>query len=143
MTVAVKDKELSVLNDANMTASNESNGKTPIENVESDAHFSGRSQDCGANLDIAKVDFRVGDVVWAKISRYPHWPAKIERIYGVRNRMVELLWINDYRRTKVYKTQLQDFLKNFDSHREMFLKHVGLEAAAKEAMIYIGCMRKK
>lgn len=75
--------------------------------------------------------------VWAKISGHPNWPAKVEQIYGCRLQMAEILWFNDYRRSKVYKSQLQRFLPNEEQHSKLFDGHIGLETAAKEAMLYI------
>lgn len=48
------------------------------------------------NLTVAVSEsIGIGDVVWAKIGGYPYWPCKVERIYGVRNQMVEVFWSND------------------------------------------------
>lgn len=86
---------------------------------------------------VAKIDFKVGDVVWAKIRGCPFWPAKIERIYGVKLQMIEILWFNDYRRSKVYRTQIESFLPNFRKNSKFFKEKVGLETAAKEAVLYM------
>lgn len=92
---------------------------------------------------IALLDFKIGDVVWSKLSGHPIWPSKIERIYGIKHQMLEIVWFNDYRRSKIYKTQAQKFLPNFQKHAHLFDKHIGLETAAKEAMIYIGSKMNK
>lgn len=88
---------------------------------------------------IALLDFKIGDVIWAKLSGHPIWPSKIERIYGIKHQMLEIVWFNDYRRSKIYKTQAQ----NFQKHAHLFNTHIGLETAAKEAMIYIGSKMNK
>lgn len=75
--------------------------------------------------------------MWAKIRGSPFWPAKILKIYGVRNQMVEVLWFNDYRKTKIHKAQLNKFHSNFEVHAENFDKHIGLKTAAKEALIFL------
>lgn len=86
--------------------------------------------------EIALIEFSVGDVVWAKIKGYPHWPAKITAFTS--KLMVEVFWFNDYRRTKIYRTQLSKFIPCFEQFSVHFDNHVGLRTAAKEAMIYYG-----
>lgn len=88
--------------------------------------------------ELARPDFLAGDIVWTKLRGYPAWPSRIERIYGEKNQMAEVWWFNDYRRSKVYKSQLQSFLRNFKANSNAFKHHIGLETAAKEAMMYIG-----
>lgn len=71
---------------------------------------------------VAQIEFSIGDVVWAKIKESPHWPAKITAFTS--QRMIEVHWFNDYRRTKIYRTykdknlfttndKLSDFLSFF------------------------------
>lgn len=85
---------------------------------------------------IARIDFAIGEIVWAKIRGFSHWPAKIKSIPN--DRMVVVVWFNDYRITKVYKTQIFKFLMNYDEFAKKFGKVVGLECAAKEALICYG-----
>lgn len=85
---------------------------------------------------VALMDFKVGEVIWAKMRGYPAWPAKIERIYGANHQMVEIFWFNDYRRSKILKAQCSKFHSEFETNSKIFNKHIGLETAAKEAMIY-------
>lgn len=87
-------------------------------------------------LTIAKPDFAIGEVCWARIRGHPFWPAKIERIYGKSNQMVEVWWFNDYRRTRMLKAHLKPFLSNYDELKKTFENHIGLETAVKEAVIY-------
>lgn len=89
-----------------------------------------------ADLRIAKIDFQSGDVIWAKIKGSPFWPAKVERIYGAKNQMMEIQWFNDYRRSKIFKTQGEHFLENFRKNSKVFDRHIGLETAAKEAVLH-------
>lgn len=84
---------------------------------------------------IAQMDFKIGEIVWAKIKGHPHWPCVIK---AFNKKMVIVLWYNDYRQTKIYKTQLFKFLKNFDQFSKLFDQRVGLETAAKEALIAYG-----
>lgn len=57
--------------------------------------------------------------------------------------MVVVVWFNDYRTTKMYKSQIFKFLKNFDTYAVNFKNVVGLEKAAQEAMIYFGSSLSK
>lgn len=90
----------------------------------------------GNSKAIARIDFAIGEIVWAKIRGFPHWPAKVIAIPN--DRMVLVVWFNDYRVTKIYRTQLFKFLKHFDEFAKKFDKHIGLESAAKEALICYG-----
>lgn len=94
------------------------------------------------NTQIARIQFREGDVIWAKIRGSPHWPAKIEEILHGRTQMYKIYWFNDYRRSKVYGTQIQKFFDHFNEHENTIAHHVGLEMAVKEAIIYIGVKSK-
>lgn len=51
---------------------------------------------------IVKIEFRIGEVVWAKIKGFPAWPAKIKSV--VSSKMILVVWFNDYRVTKVYNS---------------------------------------
>lgn len=54
-------------------------------------------------------------------------------------RMVVVVWFNDYRTTKMYRTQLlYKFLNNYDEYSKNFNKTIGLKTAAQEALIYLG-----
>lgn len=86
---------------------------------------------------MAKPDFMVGDIVWAKIRGSPFWPAKIERIYGQKYQMAEVYWLNDYRRTKIFITQMKKFYAHFDEFKSTFSNHLGLETAVEEALIIL------
>lgn len=85
---------------------------------------------------VARIDYKINEVVWAKIKGFPHWPAKLKRIDS--NKMVTVVWFNDYRTTKIYKTQLSKFLLNFEQFAHTFEQHIGLKKAAHEALIYFG-----
>lgn len=85
---------------------------------------------------IARIEFKINEVIWAKLRGFKPWPAKICSFPS--NKMVEVIWFNDYRRTKLYKTQLFKFLQYFDEFAKNFSTTVGLETAAKEALIYYG-----
>lgn len=82
------------------------------------------------------MDFKLNETIWAKIKGHPHWPAKIKSFPS--HRMAGVVWYNDYRRTKVYKTQLFKFLTHFDQFAARFDDTVGLKAAAQEALICYG-----
>lgn len=89
------------------------------------------------------MDIQMNEVVWAKISGYPEWPAKVDRIYGIRNQMCEIVWFNDYRRTKLHKGQLKNFVSDFENHRSNIPNYIGLEAAIKEALMYLASQLAK
>lgn len=82
---------------------------------------------------VAKHNFSVGEIVWAKIRGHSHWPAKV--LSFISNGRAEVLWFNDYRSTKLYCSQLYKFMPNFEIFSMKFDVTVGLKAAAKEAMI--------
>lgn len=83
---------------------------------------------------VAVNPFVVGEVIWGKIRGWPHWPAKIVRLYG---RLIEVEWFNDYRTTKLYKSQIFKFYPNYDIFAEKFDTSVGLKTAATDALLYI------
>lgn len=85
---------------------------------------------------VAKIEFKVGEIVWARIKGYPHWPAKVTSFPSAK--MAEVVWMNDYRKTKLYRTQLWKFLVHFDEFAKRFNDTVGLEKAAKEALVLYG-----
>lgn len=87
---------------------------------------------------VAKIDFSINEVVWAKIRGYPAWPAKIKSFPNLKTAIV--VWFNDYRTTKIYKTQLFKFLPFFDRNSVNFDKTIGLKKAAQEGLIYYGNM---
>lgn len=84
---------------------------------------------------VARIDFKVNEVIWCKIRGYPSWPCKIKTF--VKN-MVIVVWFNDYRITKVYRTQLQKFLVNFDTNAKNFDNNIVLKTAAREALLFYG-----
>lgn len=86
---------------------------------------------------MAIPEFKLKEIVWAKIKGFPHWPATVEKIYGKTNQMAEIFWLNDYRRSKILKTQMFKFVKNFDMYAKDYDKYIGLETAVKEAMILL------
>lgn len=85
---------------------------------------------------ISTIEFKVGEIVWARIKGFPHWPAKKESFPS--RKMAQVVWYNDFRRTKLYRTQLFKFLKNFDEFAKRFDDTIGLETAAREALMCYG-----
>lgn len=81
---------------------------------------------------VSLIQFSMDEVVWAKLKGYPAWPA---RIVGFENKRFEIMWFNDYRRSKVFRSQLFKFNK---ANVEKFTKakKVGVETAIKEAILY-------
>lgn len=85
---------------------------------------------------IVKIEFRIGEVVWAKIKGFVAWPGRIKSFPS--NKMVIVTWLNDYRATKIYRTQMYKFLVYFDTFSNRFHDTVGLETAAREGLILFG-----
>lgn len=85
---------------------------------------------------IAKPDFSSNEIIWGKMKGSTYWPAKIVKILTtVRGTiMYEIVWYNDYRKSKIYKTQAYKFLINFEKFAIKFDDVIGLKAAAFEAM---------
>lgn len=86
------------------------------------------------NNVVVALDYSLNEVVWGKIRGWPHWPARITSIEG---RRFEIQWFNDYRKSKLFRTQLFKFYKNYDEFSKLFEQKVGLETAAKEAVIFL------
>lgn len=96
-----------------------------------------------ANNIVAKFQYSINEIVWTKIRGFPHWPAKVianER--GKVSTRYEVLWLNDYRKSKVYESQMFKFYPNFEEFSAKFSTTIGLETAAKEALIYLAKMKK-
>lgn len=91
------------------------------------------------NMVVMTLPFKIGEVVWGKIRGWPHWPAKIMRIYP---QQYEVEWFNDFRRTKLYRSQIYKFAFNFDLFSEKFDTTVGLREAAEQAMIEVIKLRQ-
>lgn len=87
-------------------------------------------------LTIAVPEYTLRQIVWGRIKGSVPWPANIDRIITTAKRKLtyELLWYNDYRRTKVQRHQVFKFLENVDEFAKNFDSTVGLKTAAFEAM---------
>lgn len=97
--------------------------------------FSSTAQDTSSeNTAVATIPFNVGEVVWGKIRGWPHWPAKVIQIHP---RRYEVIWYNDFRVTKLYRSQIYKFGPNFSIFAEKFDTTVGLKEAAEQAMLYL------
>lgn len=88
---------------------------------------------------VANLLYSIDEVVWGKIRGWPHWPARVTSIE--QNKYV-VTWFNDYRKSKLFHTQLFKFYPNFESFSNKFSSSIGLETAAKEALLYIGHSKK-
>lgn len=89
--------------------------------------------DEGKNDVVSTFVYTVGETVWAKIRYWPHWPCKVEEI--LPNRKYKVRWYNDYRTSTVFRTQMFKFGPNFEKFAVNFPTSIGLETAAKEALI--------
>lgn len=82
---------------------------------------------------VAVPEFKVGEIVWAKLRGWPHWPAKL---LAIESKRYEIYWFNDYRKSKVFRSQLFKFHDHFSTFSQKFGSSIGLETAAKEALLY-------
>lgn len=85
---------------------------------------------------LVKPDFVLNEIIWAKIKGSAHWPAKIERMVVTASGLLlyDIKWYNDYRRSKIHRTQAFKFLQNFEKYAVKFDHVIGLRTAAFEAM---------
>lgn len=88
-------------------------------------------------------NYEVGEVVWAKIRGFPAWPARIEDKIGGKRLMFRIFWFNDYRYSNVYANQVFKFHNYFEQFSKPFDSHIGLETAAREALMHIASEIKK
>lgn len=85
---------------------------------------------------IARVDFRIAEIVWAKIRGFNHWPARVKSFPN--SKKVLVVWLNDYRITNIYRTQCFKFLVNFEEFAKKIDQSIGLRCAAQEGLILFG-----
>lgn len=104
-----------------------------IQNVEQPVKRTNKKIDPpNSQRTIAIVEFNENEVVWAKLKGHPYWPA---RIVSFEKNKFEIFWFNDYRKSKVFRTQLLKFNQtNFEEYSKT--KKIGFEAAVKEAILY-------
>lgn len=57
--------------------------------------------------------------------------------------MIRIFCFNDYRYSNVYETQIYKFHNYFEQFSQRFESHIGLETAAREALIYIANQKTK
>lgn len=81
---------------------------------------------------VAERDFDMDEIVWSMIRGHVPWPAQIVTLLPAGK--FEVRWYNDYRKTKVFRTQIFKFLPNFPKFSENFDKKIGLRTAAQEAI---------
>lgn len=82
---------------------------------------------------VAIPRFKINEVIWCKLKGHNCWPGKIT---SIENRKYEVFWFNDYRKSKVFQTQIFDFHSNYKKFSEKAASLIGLETAIKEAIIY-------
>lgn len=92
------------------------------------------------NTTVAVMPFKINEIVWGKIRGWPHWPARITVLEG---RRYEVIWFNDYRKSKLFPSQVFKFTENFEKFAVKFPNSVGLQTAAKEALIFMAHLSKK
>lgn len=88
-------------------------------------------------MAVANVGAKIGDVVWCQLKGWPKWPARIKSVYGIHGQMMEIVWFNDYRVSKVHKGQTSKFgVEPYDED------NLGLKTAIKEAVLYIKSLKQ-
>lgn len=118
------------------TKSKSADSKEAMLVASSETAISEKTTDVTIQNQLQVIDFKIEEVVWAKIKGYPHWPAKIKSFPS--NRTAEVVWFNDYRKTKIFRTQLFKFLPHFDTFAKKFDETIGLKKAAQEGLIIYG-----
>lgn len=119
------------------TSKGTSPNETGLENKK-DSNLENVNRNIGTQSNqIEQIDFCIGEVVWAKIRGYPGWPARIESIYGDKRQTFRVYWFNDYRTSNIYRSQIYKFHLNFEQFSKPFDSHIGLETAAREALMYL------
>lgn len=90
---------------------------------------------------IALMPFVIGEVVWGKIRGWPHWPARIVKIhsppYTKTPIRYEVYWFNDYRTTKLFRSQVYNYNQNYEIYTKKCETTIGLKTATREALMYI------
>lgn len=81
-------------------------------------------------LTLAWIDFNIGEVVWAEIKGYPHWPAKIKSFPTTCT--AEVVWFNDYRTTEIFCSQIFKFLIHFGQFATRFTDRLVLKLSFKK-----------
>lgn len=90
---------------------------------------------------VATLPFTVNETVWGKLRGSPHRPAKIIAIEG---RRYEVRWYNDNERTsKLFLSQIFKFRQHFAQFSVKFPSSIGLENAAKQALMHLMLSKKK
>lgn len=113
----------------------------PLANIQADdrssndncfkTHEARSRKNAAKSNAVAVMQFTPNEVVWAKLRGHPHWPAKIVTI---ENNKFEIVWFNDYRKSKVFRSQLYKFHDYLDEYRHV--RKIGFEKALKEAILY-------
>lgn len=88
---------------------------------------------------VATLVYKINEIAWGKIKGWPHWPC---RITGVDGKKYEVVWLKDYRKSKLFHTQLYKFHANFTEFSKKSSTSVGLETAIKEALIIMASRQK-
>lgn len=91
------------------------------------------------NSNIVAEVYGLNEIIWGKLKGSVHWPAKI---IAILPRQYEVIWLNDYRKSKLFRSQMCKFTNsNFKQFSCNFGTTIGVETAAKEALIMIGDLK--
>lgn len=105
---------------------------TTKQNITGTLHPSVTGELSPVNMTISTLPFKVGEVTWGKIRGWPHWPAKIVHIFP---RQFEVVWYNDYRVTKLYRSQVFKFTSNFSIFAEKIRNDGGIERGCRTSYV--------
>lgn len=130
-SVALSSSNLLVAPIANMEPSADSQNVERAASEETGTSNASTINGSNHAMAICTQPPKVGEVIWGKIRGWPHWPGKIVHIFP---RQFEVIWYNDFRVTKLYRSQIFKFVANFQIFAEKFDTTIGLREAAEQAM---------
>lgn len=106
------------------------------ETVSKDVQHARTTKTKAKSLQIARLSFAVGEIVWCKLRGHSHWPTSIKRVEA--NNKYEVTWFNDNNRTSIVNvSQLFRFESNFTQFGEKMKNGSNLEMAVRHALIYL------
>lgn len=132
----VPTKRSNTVEEKRSDSSQQEENNSVVEPKEPNLSLDHANSNADIPLTVSIIDYKINEVVWAKIKGYSFWPGKIKSFPS--SQTAEIVWFNDYRRTKVFKTQMKKFLPHFEECAKKFDDVVGLRCAAQEGLIYFG-----
>lgn len=130
-SVALSSSNLVVAPIANIEPSVDSQNVKKAASEETGTSNSSTINGLNRSMAISTQPFKVGEVIWGKIRGWPHWPGKIVHVFP---QQFEVIWYNDFRVTKLYRSQIYKFAANLQIFAEKLDTTIGLREAAEQAM---------